>query len=224
MGAAGPSSPCPIQNFMNEETRKTIESATVTFTKLGGQGVLVTGNIILTAAHCVEFVCTGAMALGEYFIEPIDTDTGQLSVGPLAVEPVRDIAAVGSLDDQVFFDEAEQFEKFCETTKPVTINRRDFEVFKEFPVFIYYRKEKRWVSAMAKQCREDAQSFSITSQTEIVGGMSGGPVVTESGELIAVVSHASEGGAKNQNHTGGGPRPHLTLPVWLAQRIESEPL
>ena len=36
-------------------TRAEIEKAIVTLTKRGGQGVLVADNLILTAAHCIDF-------------------------------------------------------------------------------------------------------------------------------------------------------------------------
>jgi len=40
---------------MDEVTRERIEAATVRLPDKGGQGVLIPGNLILTAAHCIEW-------------------------------------------------------------------------------------------------------------------------------------------------------------------------
>jgi hypothetical protein len=53
-----------------------------------GRGVLV-GEIILTAAHCINWSTEGGMVMGDYFVEEIETwDGKRLKVRPLAVEPV----------------------------------------------------------------------------------------------------------------------------------------
>ena len=93
--------------------RTGLANATVTLLKKGGRGVLVPGNLILTTAHCVEFTREGDVVLGDYFIEEIETLHGKLKVGPLAVEPVQDIAVLVALDDQVFYKEVDMFNEFC---------------------------------------------------------------------------------------------------------------
>jgi hypothetical protein len=93
------------------------ENATVWFLQLGGQGVLVPGGFILTAAHCINYDGTGRMALGDHFIETIRARDGSMyKVRPAAVEPVLDIAALEELDNQMFPDEHRAFQSFC--TKP----------------------------------------------------------------------------------------------------------
>lgn len=69
------------------------ERAPVALTKLGGRGVLVRGGIILTATHGINFNTAGDMALGGFYVEDVLTATGELvKAGPLAVEPVSDVA------------------------------------------------------------------------------------------------------------------------------------
>jgi hypothetical protein len=48
--------------------------------------------------------------------------------------------------------------------------------------------------------------------------MSGGPVVTDSGELVAIVANAA-GEAESETRTGRGPRPLFALPYWLVDSL-----
>jgi hypothetical protein len=63
-----------------------------------GQGILIPGGLVLTAAHCVSFSTDGAMVLGDRFVEEIGTSNGPLKLNPMAVEPVSDIAVLVALD------------------------------------------------------------------------------------------------------------------------------
>lgn len=204
--------------MLHESIYTDVAKATVTLLRKGGQGVLVNGNLIITAAHCIDFRCEGAMVLGYYFIEEIKTDERELKVAPLAVEPVSDLAVLGSLDDQEFAKEAEDFEKFCEHTKPVPLCRSDFVLFRKFRVHIYTHKGT-WVTGSAMQCCEDAQALVVEADEQIEGGTSGGPIINDSGELVGIVSNFS-GQAETQHKSNGlAPRPHLALPVWVCRRI-----
>jgi hypothetical protein len=146
------------------------------------------------------------------FIEPIEAGEKKLKVGPLAVEPVSDI---GALDGQTFFEEHEQFEEFCEHTKPVRLWLDDFQLFKPFPLYIGH---KGWVRGSAQQCRRDAESLWVEASAPIEGGTSGSPVVAKSGKLVAIVSHFNVA-SPEQKSKGGCPRPLLALPVWICRRI-----
>jgi len=62
-----------------KEYKNIVEKATLSFEK-GGKGVLVPGNMIITAAHCVNFNLDGYMTVleeimpyGEQFFENIIT-------------------------------------------------------------------------------------------------------------------------------------------------------
>jgi hypothetical protein len=195
-----------------------VEKATVTLSRMGGQGVLVTGNLIITAAHCIGFKTDGSMVLGDFFIEDIETAQGNFKVTPLAVEPVCDVAVLGSLDNQTFFNEAEQFEMFCEKTKPVRLCLQDFTPAQSFPVYIYTHK-KTWVAGRATEWGKDAPALEIDADEPIEGGTSGGPVIDEAGELVSIVSNFSVGATGNKKSEGSGPRPHLALPVWVCRAI-----
>ena len=70
------------------------------------------------------------MVLGQIFKEEVGTSSGTVKTRCLAVEPVQDVAILGALDNQTFYDEVEEFEDFCENTKPVTLcrARREMDV------------------------------------------------------------------------------------------------
>jgi hypothetical protein len=158
------------------------------------------------------------MVLGFHFIEEIETIHGKLKVGPLAIEPVQDIAVLGALDEQYFCGEATMFEEFCEKIKPVPICVNNFELFQNFPVYIYTHKME-WIKGKAQQCEYDAPMLAIETEVQVEEGTSGSPIINESGELVGIVSHFSIS-SENSKSAGLVPSPHLALPVWVWQTIE----
>ena len=197
-----------------------VANATVTLLQKGGRGVLVNSNLIITAAHCIDFNCEGGMVLGDNFIEEIKAGEEELKVAPLAVEPVSDIAVLGALDNQTFFQEVDDFERFCERTKPVPLCRSNFERFQEFRVHIYNHKGA-WVTGKAMQCTKEAKELFVDSDEMIEGGTSGGPIINDSGELVGITSNFSTTCIEHA-YTGQTPRPHLALPAWVCRRIFDE--
>lgn len=196
-----------------------VKEATVKVLGKGGQGVLIDGGAILTAAHCIDFKCDASMVLGAIYIEKIKTSKGQLlKVAPLVVEPVSDIAILGSLDDQTFLEEAGEFQEFCMTTKPIRLCLRDFKRFRKFPIRIYTHKGT-WVTGSAARYGEEGHVLWIEADKPIEGGTSGGPIIDESGELVAIVSNFSEVKNSQERPSGCAPRPHLTIPVWSCRKF-----
>jgi len=203
--------------MLQEHIKHRIMNATVRLPK-GGCGVLIPGNFILTAAHCVRFTIEGDMALGGFYIEDITTEQGTLQVTPFAIEPVSDVAVLGALDGQTFYKECNQFEGFCENTLPVPLCLRDFEMSKPFTVCVYTH-EKRWVQGEAAQWSPEATILWVEYEEQIKGGTSGSPVINEEGEIVGVVSFTNEGAA---NCNGAAARPNVALPYWVVRRIVSQ--
>ena len=193
-----------------------IMEATVHLPKLGGQGVLVPGNLILTAAHCISWDSSGGMTLGGIHIEDVECRGQSLKVTPLAVEPVSDIAVLGSLDDQNFFQEATDFDAFCDNTKRIRVRITDAPLNQPFPVYILTHKGA-WVSAEAQKHEIVTPHFwmEFDKGESIKPGMSGSAVVDEDGLLIGIVSNTDE------KSNGFTPCPHLALPTWVLRQIMS---
>jgi hypothetical protein len=50
---------------MSEESRTRVERATVRLVERGGRGVLVPGEFIITATHCIVWSGAGGMPMGD---------------------------------------------------------------------------------------------------------------------------------------------------------------
>jgi len=206
---------------LSAKARMIVERATVHLTGKGGLGVRVGGDashgtgIILTAAHCIEYDTSGGMTLGDYCLERATThEKKEIVTQVCAVEPVSDIAVLGEPDGQELYDEAVAFEEFCEGIHPVPISTAEPELFKHFPIFVFTH-HRTWIKGTAQLCRKDAPNLVIKAMIE--AGTSGGAVVDELGNLMAIVSQSQD--PPSLGSTGSGPRPHRALPVWVWDEI-----
>jgi hypothetical protein len=205
--------------------RTTVERATVHFGDRG-QGVLVPGSLILTAAHVIEWTHTGQMALGEdpLFIQPIVVHGGaRLLVYPLAVEPVADLAILGAIDEQGDPQAAEAFEQFCEQTRPVRLATTEYPDDIPIPAHIFAHTGT-WITGTVCQVQPRAAGLVLTPDAPILPGTSGSPVVTDQGRLLGIVSQAAVSAPGDDGRAGGAswvpiPRPHQAAPAWLVPRL-----
>jgi hypothetical protein len=199
---------------MKSDIFQRVENATVTLTKRKGQGILIRNQMILTACHCISYRLSVKMAFyEEYYFEEIKTPKGNFKVSPLCLEPISDIAVLGGVDGQEFYDDCLEFERFCDDTKPVPICRDKLVVDKKFKIYIYTHK-KKWITGIACLTSPESPMIWIKTDEAIKGGTSGSGIINEKGELVGIVSRNSE-----QDYRGIAPRPLLALPVWVCRKI-----
>jgi V8-like Glu-specific endopeptidase len=187
-----------------------VVSATVHFPRQGGQGVVVPGLMIVTAAHVIAkegFWDYGGLA--NHFEEVVvggKTWTAALR----AADPVSDVAVLDvPLQD---LEEGLDFHDHLQTISPVRLFTADLPHRTPVPVFVWTHT-KRWVKGSTKQVRVNQSMFDIEAEEDIVGGTSGSPVVTEKGLLVGVVSTA--GGPIGKSREVKCARLHLTVPEFL---------
>jgi hypothetical protein len=148
------------------------------------------------------------------------TVRGPLKAQPLAVEPISDIAVLGALDGDEFFEEAAVFEQWCAETPPVPVCLEPLPPFDPFPIYIPTHTGT-WLQGSAQLAREDVHQLWIETFEQIEQGTSGSPIHTGRGELVGIVSNASVMSPGGVCH-GLAPLPLLTLPAWIARRIQVE--
>jgi S1-C subfamily serine protease len=207
----------PKKSQLGEAVRRKVEAATFRLCGVSegkragaGQCVLIQGNYIVTAAHCVDHSEAGGMALGDYYLTTIVTPLGKFRVATAAVEPVSDIAVLKSTDGQELRRDADAFEQLCEKVKPLRVHQTVPKLGEGFSVWILTH-EQTWIHASAEYF--GGGKIFLTSNSLIKGGTSGGPVVNDHGELVGVVSNSSE---IEEEFAGECAFVFLALPRWVS--------
>jgi hypothetical protein len=202
-------------------TKKDISKAIVRFNRPGGQGVLVEGNFILTAAHCIGWNADGAMDLGKDLVEwvkPVDGSESML-VFPLAVESMSDIAVFGIDKKLVFPSDALRFKEFCARTEAVSLCKDPLPTGTLTEVFVW-TYDVGWAPGSAMPDLNDVAKIWVQTEEAVEGGASGGPIINAEGELLAVNSSFSLPQKGLSGSEGEQPRPLLALPVWVVNQME----
>ena len=205
--------------MLTDEIKQQVEVATVKITRGDdgfGSGVLILGEMILTATHCVQHTTDGFMVWDSY-IETLKTSQGFLKAQATMVECVSDIAVLESLDGQEFWDEYIAFETFCETVNPLNLTMDALPLRRPFPVHLR-TCEGEWMSGEATIYNPASPTIGITFPHTIPSGTSGSPIVNDGGEIVAIVSNSSESSHQRQS-IGSHPFPAMALPSWILQRI-----
>jgi hypothetical protein len=135
---------------------------------------------------------------------------------PYAVEPVNDIAVLGAVDGQVYPEWCEAFEDFCDATRPVPLALDGFRIGIACDAFVFTH-DKGIVHGHASIWAENAPRIWIDADADIIGGTSGGPIVTRKGNLLGVLS-SSGGTVGGPTRECGAARVLLAAPVWLVRR------
>lgn len=173
-------------------------------------------RVVLTAAHCLPHLPPAHSA--SYTHER----TYAKLIGPLGeqptvwvecyfVDPVADLAVLGTPDDQELFDEADAYDALVEAAVPLRIA----DVVPDRPARLL-SLDGRWFSCEVSS----PGSLVLANAAEpIVGGMSGSPIMQD-GAAVGLMS-VSAGGLDGDTHRGGGPNPRLAydLPARMLARF-----
>ena len=195
-----------------------LSQCTVKLPELGGQGVLVRGQYILTASHCLKWdnkMGTGVV-LGDH--APIDVvcPTGhKFQLGAYFVDVVSDLAVLGPLDEYRFPDYCEAFWDYCGQAIGLDIHKEPLIVHKEMPLGIWSHEGFK-IDCTGK--RTNPTGFKLSVSGPIKSGTSGGPIVLANGNLVAIVS-ISGGALDATNTVGTQPIIWRILPEYIREQL-----
>jgi len=206
---------------LNEIIRRRVEAATVAIRQpdgqWGGQGVVVFGGYILTAAHCLPWALKSKLWLGDLVTVEFRSRDCVYTAKVHAIELVADIAILGPLDDRKTRND---YEAWYRGQEPLLICEHARTTLQEFSIWLYTHLGT-WIGGRARFCQEGTEKlFAITDEV-VRDGTSGGPVVDETGSLVGIVSEAGneDDDDVEEGSEGSASFPLLALPSWAAARI-----
>ncbi len=218
-------------------TDRLIKEATVFLPKLGGQGVLIPGNMILTAAHCVPCSSRGGMYQGmspRYDVEVQRRGHGWSTVSiiaaPCFIDLVSDIAVLAEPPvrskppkDRSEFP-PEEFTGFGDVRPVPLAMALDFDdqpvrVLSHNGLFDVGWPQREWVNGRSWFNDQYSTRLRIIADQQIVGGTSGGPVVDRCGKLIGVLTHGSDNADSDGTCDCWATIARRALPGWILDKI-----
>jgi S1-C subfamily serine protease len=207
---------------MNEEIRKKVEEAKVVTIEpdLGnGQGVVIQGGMILTAAHCLSFTKAQSLMLGDHYLVELLGRNGEKIVAEVAaIEPASDVAVLVEPDNQKFFQESDHYLEYIEQVDPLEIRKvevsmRQLGVSDNKEIAFVSAHTGDWIQGEFQVFNPFSSTLCFEASSNIIGGTSGGPIVDNDGRLISVVSKAS--GSEGVFTVGTQPLLSNALPLWV---------
>ncbi|MCE3019058.1 MAG: hypothetical protein ACK56W_24830 [Pirellula sp.] len=201
-----------------------LKQFTVKLPELDGQGVLVRGGFIITAAHCFQWDYNdgAGMALGDHVPVVVSTASGkQFRCGPYFVDIANDLAVLGMLDNQVFVDDCDKFETFCDENEGFDVCRTLPPPYEDFPLEVWSHE------GFSFDCTGsiwDPIARYVFMQGPVKGGTSGGPILTKSGHLLSIVSNSSNARGceveSDEDQIGRNPILWKCLPEFIREQLE----
>jgi hypothetical protein len=155
-----------------------------------GRGFIVNylvDRLVVTAAHCLPWLppCGGALDLGDRTYRALLAPLGRepaVWAGCLFVDPVADVAVLGSPDNQEFFKEAKAYEELVESVTPIPIA----DAPSEGEAWLL-SLDANWFRCSAEYINDGPLWLSDLEQP-MVGGMSGSPIIAEDGKAIGIAT------------------------------------
>jgi hypothetical protein len=177
-----------------------------------------TQRYVLTAAHCLpRYPAPNRDWSSAYknLLGPLGRKRRTIWAECIFVDPVADVAILGSPDNQELWQQATAYEMLMEAATPLSLG-----CYEAGPVFMMSRDTTNLVSGVPRL--PGMVMWIPECDGPIQGGMSGSPIVTLEGVAVSLVSLSS--GTKDiEEHTECGPSPVLSdrLPAWLASSFAS---
>jgi S1-C subfamily serine protease len=214
----------------NKAIRTRIAAATVKLNHDGdGQGVLIRGGYILTAAHCIEWNGASCLELEDFFSVQVNTAKGlktakgrEFRARLNFLDPVVDIAVLGPVDGQRSWDDMEAFEGFVKKVRGLPLFVGKVASGQSVPVQVLTHKGAWLTGVVTNYSRSDQPSsgfLSLCTTDQIEGGTSGGPVVDFAGRLLGVVAQDGEMQEENGLYSGYIPLAWTALPRRLTAQL-----
>jgi hypothetical protein len=176
-----------------------------------------TRRLVITAAHCLPRTPVAHPWANDdrtwKLLAPFGEEPA-ITAECLFVDPVADIAVLGSPDNESMYKEAEAYDELTESAKALPVGILKRELSAELPGWLlslagdWFRctvqyNDKLWMGGLWTK-----------TNGKIEGGMSGSPILADNGAAIGVLS--CSGGV---DQTEGGPHARLGahLPRWLLE-------
>jgi hypothetical protein len=181
----------------------------------GGRGFRV-GDYVITVAHCLPHLPPAHMAsyleerTYQRLLGKLTDKEPSVSAEVLFVDPVSDLAILGSPDNQELSDEADAYQELLSQIPSFTIG--DIEAsdvttkeIERNSAKILSLGRREWITC--KVCHIGGHLLVDEPATE--RGMSGSPIIDDNGRAIGVVASGSG------SHWSANPRLMRSLPRWF---------
>ena len=195
-----------------------VARAVVRLPRLIGQGVLVPGGFIVTAARCIDWTAEDSMTPGGFCLNPSSLRTAarsSLRPWPSSRSLVWRCLARWMIKPS---PGRPRHSTFCEATPPVRLAIQTLRPFVPLPASVFTH-DRGVISAIVRLVSPGSASLWLHSDCRISGGTSGGPVVTDDGRLWELSPPSV--GTEEEPCQGAIPRVHLAGPAWLVRQMVS---
>ena len=175
-------------------------------------------RLVVTAAHCLPRLPVSASISSTEertypeLIGPPNGDRPKVWAECLFVDPVADIAVLGSPDDQSLYEESKAYDELTRNLPPLRISDAA-----EHASAWLLTLDNRWVRCEATHI--DGSLWIENAAVPIIGGMSGSPILNAYGMVIGVLCCSA--GTEGKPDTQSGPNPCLSasLPARLLKQL-----
>jgi hypothetical protein len=189
---------------------------------------------VITAAHCLPELpladpgCYTEEKTYQRLLGPLDEEP-TVWAECLFADPISDVAVLGEPDGQVFFDESDAYEALVDSLEPFPVTAVPFYSLPNLPLLADRNApaSQAWLLPLEGpwfpcKVRNKGRWLHLSEAAQYIqGGMSGSPILDDSGAAIGLVSITS-GGNIDKHTEGLSPALEASLPGWLLERVNHQ--